>query len=115
MSTKTRKNEFCRLRQSAPLFAALSDEVRLALLTKLSDGILLSITQLSGGSTITRQAITKHLRVLQNTGLVRSIRRGREKLFQIEPKPLKEVGDSLNAISRQWDEALSRLKPFVEN
>jgi len=97
------------------LFAALGDEVRLALLTKLGDGILLSITQLSGGSTITRQAITKHLRVLQNTGLVRSIRRGRENLFQIEPKPLKEVGDSLHAISRQWDEALSRLKSFVED
>ena len=115
MSTRTHKNEFRRFRENAPLFAALGDGVRLALLTKLSDGILLSITQLSGGSTISRQAITKHLRILQNTGLVRSTRRGRENLFQIEPKPLKEVGDSLNAISRHWDEALSRLKSFVED
>jgi DNA-binding transcriptional ArsR family regulator len=110
-----RKNMVRRLRQNAPLFAALGDEVRLGLLTRLSDATLLSITQLSEGSAITRQAITKHLRVLQDTGLVRGIRRGRENLFQLEPKPLKEASDSLHVVSQQWDEALSRLKSFVED
>jgi DNA-binding transcriptional ArsR family regulator len=114
MSTTIRKDGLRRLRQNAPLFAALGDEVRLTLLARLSDGTRRSITQLSAQSTITRQAITKHLRVLESAGLVRGVRRGRESLFQLEPKSLKEAGDSLRLISRQWDEALARLKAFVE-
>src|SRR5262245_47636427 len=115
MSKATPKNALRRIRQNVALFAALGDDVRLMLLTRLNDGTLLSISQLSEGSTITRQAITKHLRVLEDAGLVRSIRRGRESLFQLEPKPLKEASDWLEAISRQWDEALARLKAFVED
>lgn len=115
MSTTTRRKLIGRLHKSAPLFAALGDEVRLSLLAKLSDGAYLSIKQLSEHSPITRQAITKHLRVLEDAGLVRGLRRGRENLFQIESKPLKEARDSLDVISQQWDEALARLKAFVED
>ena len=103
-----------RPRRNAPLFAALGDETRLTLLTKLSGGSRCSIAQLTAGSTLTRQAITKHLRVLQDVGLVRGVRRGRENLFELEPKPLDEARRALDRIARQWDEALARLKAFVE-
>ena len=63
---------------------------------------------------MTRQAITKHLRVPEDAGLVRGEAAGRECLFEIEPKPLKEVRDYLERVSRQWDEALARLKTLVE-
>jgi DNA-binding transcriptional ArsR family regulator len=115
MSPTTPKNSVRSLRHYAPLFAALGDEVRLTLLAKLGTGTLLSITQLSEGSTITRQAITKHLRVLQDIGLVRGTRRGREHMFRLDPKPLKDARDSLTVISQQWDESLARLKSFVED
>jgi DNA-binding transcriptional ArsR family regulator len=93
----------------------LGDENRLTLLAKLGDATRLSITQLAEHSAITRQAITKHLRVLEGAGLVRGVRRGRENLFQLEPKSLQEAGDSLQRISQQWGEALARLKSFVED
>lgn len=114
MSTTTRSNALRRLQASAPLFAALGDEVRLTLLTRLSDGGERSITELSAGSKITRQAITKHLRVLAGSGLVRGVRRGRENLFQLRPKPLEEASEALRTISQQWDGALARLKALVE-
>jgi DNA-binding transcriptional ArsR family regulator len=98
----------------APIFAALGDETRLALLTRLSRGSRCSIANLTAGSALTRQAVTKHLRVLQSAGLVRGTRSGRETLFELEPEPLGEARRALDAISRQWDEALARLKAFVE-
>ena len=104
-----------KLRRNAPLFAALGDDTRLTLLVKLGDGQLLSITRLTEGSTFTRQAITKHLRILEDAGLVRGVRRGRESLFQLETKSLGEARDALDTISRQWDHALARLKSFVED
>lgn len=102
------------MRRHAPLFAALGDETRLTLLMKLSDGSLLSITRLSEGSSLTRQAVTKHLRVLEHAGLVRGIRKGRESLYQVEPHSLTRARDALDRISQQWDIALNRLKSFVE-
>jgi DNA-binding transcriptional ArsR family regulator len=105
---------FRELHRNAPLFAALGDEVRLTLLTRLSGGGRFSITRLTEGTPVTRQAITKHLRVLQDAGLVRNVRQGRESLFELEPKPLDAARRALEAISRQWDEALARLKAFVE-
>lgn len=83
-------------------------------LARLSDGSRCSIATLTEGSKITRQAITKHLRVLQEAGLVRGVRRGRESLFELEPQPLEEARRALENISRQWDVALARLKAFVE-
>lgn len=84
------------------------------LLTKLSRGLRYSIAHLTQGSTLTRQAITKHLRVLEDAGLVRGVRRGRENLFELEPEPLDEARRAMDRISRQWDEAIARLKSFVE-
>lgn len=115
MSQRIHKGVVGKLRQKVPLFAALGDDTRLTLMMKLGDGPLLSITRLTEGSTLTRQAITKHLRILEEAGLVRGVRRGREKLFQLEPDSLREARDSLDSISRQWDHALARLKSFVED
>lgn len=114
MSRRTRSGVHRKLRQNALVFAALADETRLTLLLRLGEGPLLSITRLTEGSTISRQAVTKHLRILEDAGLVRGERRGREKLFQVDPNSLAEARDALDAISRQWDQALTRLRAFVE-
>lgn len=74
----------------------------------------LSITKLAAGSAVTRQAITKHLRVMEQAGLVRTARHGRESIWELEPGRLDEARRSLDLISRQWDAALGRLKKFVE-
>jgi DNA-binding transcriptional ArsR family regulator len=101
-------------RKPAPVFAALGDQTRLALVTRLSTGQPYSISQLTAGSRMTRQAITKHLRVLESVGIVNSIRTGRENLFEFNPQPIEDLRDYLDVVSRQWDEALARLKSFVE-
>ena len=103
-----------RLRIQAPVFAALGDQTRLALLARLCDGAPRSIAQLSAGTEITRQAITKHLRVLEGVGIVRSERQGRESRFTLEPAPLEEARNYLELVSTQWDQALGRLKAFVD-
>ncbi len=102
------------LHRNAPIFAALGDATRLTLLTRLGNETECSIARLAHGLPLTRQAITKHLRVLESAGLIRSIRRGRENLFQIEPKPLDNARQALERISQQWDVAIRRLKAFVE-
>ena len=114
MSPVRRERAGRDLRANAPVFAALGDQTRLALLAQLSRESRCSIARLTEGSPLTRQAITKHLRVLQSAGLVRGVRRGRENLFELEPEPLDEARRALEGISRQWDEALARLKSFVE-
>lgn len=75
----------------------------------------MSITTLTADSSVTRQAITKHLRVLEGAGLVRGTRRGRESLWQLERQRLQQARRYLDAISQQWDEALARLRKLVEN
>ena len=102
------------LRRYAPVFTALSDETRLSLLATLSAGVPCSISQLTEDSKISRQAITKHLRVLESAGLVRGETAGRQRLFELEPKPLGEIRDYLDLVSKQWDQALTRLKKLVE-
>jgi DNA-binding transcriptional ArsR family regulator len=102
------------VRDAAPLFAALGDETRLRLVLRLSSGGPGSITQLSAKSAVSRQAITKHLRVLADAGLVRSTRRGRAQVWDLEPGRLADAHDYLDRISQQWDAALARLKRFVE-
>ena len=99
---------------SSRLFAALGDETRLSLVVRLSDGGPMSITRLTEGSRLTRQAITKHLRMMERAGLVRSARRGRERVWQLERHRLEQAGRYLDLISRQWDDALNRLRAFVE-
>jgi DNA-binding transcriptional ArsR family regulator len=98
----------------APVFAALGDRTRLSLLSKLSDGQSRSIARLSADTRLTRQAITKHLRVLETAGLVSSTRVGRESQFAFRPEPIVEVRAYLDQVSQQWDDALSRLRSFVE-
>jgi DNA-binding transcriptional ArsR family regulator len=98
----------------APVFAALGDPTRLALVSTLSRGDSHSISQLTEGSRLTRQAITKHLRVLEHAGVVRCVRQGRESLFEFEPQPLQAAMGYLASVSEQWDQALGRLKSFVE-
>lgn len=103
------------LKIRASVFAALGDETRLSVLGRLSSGTPQSISRLTEGTHLTRQAVTKHLRVLEGAGVVRSIRTGRENLFALEPKPLDEARRYLDEVSRQWDDALLRLKAFVED
>jgi DNA-binding transcriptional ArsR family regulator len=98
----------------AAIFAALGDETRLSLIGKLSNGPPQSISRLAEGSTLTRQAITKHLRVLEGAGVVRNVRAGRESLFAFRPEPLRDIRSYLDQVSGQWDNALERLKSFVE-
>jgi DNA-binding transcriptional ArsR family regulator len=98
----------------ATIFAALGDETRLSLLTRLSDGQRQSIAQLTEGSKLTRQAVTKHLRILERVRIVHSTRAGRESLFEFNPKPLDELKRYLDLVSERWDQTLSRLKSFVE-
>lgn len=114
MSQRTRGKAAAKRHSHAPVFAALGDETRLALVAKLSKGEPHSISQLTAGSQLTRQAIRKHLRVLEGTGLVYGVRRGRERLFGFNRKPIDEIKEYLNFVSEQWDEALGRLKSFVE-
>jgi len=98
----------------ALIFAALGDETRLALLTRLAGGQPRSISELARGSPLTRQAITKHLRVLESAGVVRGVRQGRESLFQFDMRPINGAKEYLQSVCEQWDEALGRLKAFVE-
>ena len=113
MSPAARKPR-TRWRTVAPLFAALGDETRLDLVARLSRGERRSITELTEGTPLTRQAVTKHLRVLESAQLVRSVRAGRESLFELDPARLAEIRDYATTIAAEWDEALASLRAFVE-
>ena len=102
------------LASAVPLFAALGDETRLKLLARLSGGRRESITSLSADSSLTRQAVTKHLIVLANAGLVSDEHRGREHMWQYVPQTVVDASEFLEQISRQWNDALDRLKSLVE-
>jgi DNA-binding transcriptional ArsR family regulator len=103
------------LTRRAAVFAALGDETRLALIGHLSSGPPRSISRLTQGSALTRQAITKHLRVLEGAGIVRSVRVGRENRFAFRPEPIDELRAYLDRVSTHWDNALGRLKSLVES
>src|ERR1700755_3260882 len=106
MSPRERNGKNGRQRDCAMVFAALGDETRLALVAKLNDGRRQSISQLSEGSRLTRQAVTKHLRVLERARIVHGVRAGRESLFEFDPKPVEEMSAFLAAVSAEWDGAL---------
>jgi DNA-binding transcriptional ArsR family regulator len=101
--------------EAAPLFAALGDETRLRIVARLCAGGPMSIARLTAGSHISRQAITKHLYALSQAGLVESARSGREVIWRLEMKRLREVRAYLDRISERWDTALLRLKAYVED
>jgi len=114
MSRKGRSRITAKRQVPATVFAALGDATRLLLVAELCRGQPRSISQLTAGSKLTRQAITKHLRVLERAEIVRSVRRGRESLFELDPEPIEEIKKYLDLVSEQWDRALLRLKSFVE-
>lgn len=103
-----------KISRHAAVFAALGDETRLSLVAQLATGKPLSISQLTEGSKLTRQAITKHLKVLESVGVVLSTPSGRESLFALSPRPFKNIQEYLTFVSEQWDVTLARLKAFVE-
>jgi DNA-binding transcriptional ArsR family regulator len=102
-------------KDSAPLFAALGDETRLRLVARLSDEGPMSITKLTAGSNLSRQAITKHLRVMGNAGLVHGSREGRESVWQLDQRRVQRARRYLDVIAKRWDVALGRLREFVED
>lgn len=113
MSRRSNSAAF-KIEQQATVFAALGDPTRLSLVTKLIDHKAHSISSLTEGTKITRQAITKHLTVLENVGLVYKIKDGRESLYELDPEPLQSIQHYLEVIATQWDQTLNSLKNFVE-
>jgi DNA-binding transcriptional ArsR family regulator len=103
-----------KLKKQADIFAALGDPTRLSLVIKLIDGKSQSILTLTAGSKISRQAVTKHLTVLENVGLVSKIKDGRESLYELDPEPLESLREYLEIIASEWDKSLQSLKKFVE-
>jgi DNA-binding transcriptional ArsR family regulator len=99
----------------APVFAALGDATRLELIARLNDGRSRSISELAHGLSLTRQGVTKHLRVLERARIVQSSSVGRESRFTYVPETVEEARSYLDNVSAQWDDALSRLKAFVES
>jgi DNA-binding transcriptional ArsR family regulator len=99
----------------ASVFAALGDPTRLKLVAALCAGGAFSIAQLTATTDISRQAVTKHLHTLAQAGVVRDVKLGRERLWQLEPGSIEEARRTLDAIGRAWELALGRLKAFAES
>jgi DNA-binding transcriptional ArsR family regulator len=99
---------------AAPIFVALGDPTRLALVARLCEQGPLSIAKLTAGADITRQAVTKHLHLLEDAGLVQSTRDGRESVWEVRPRRVQDARRYLDQISAQWDDAIDRLRALVE-
>ena len=112
--SKARAAQAPRPGAAAPVFAALGDATRLRLVSSLGAGGPLSLTRLSAGAGVTRQAVRKHLQVLEDAGLAASRWRGRERIWELKPRQLQAATSYLHAVSAQWDSALLKLKAFVE-
>lgn len=112
--SRNRSTATGQLTESAPVFAALGDATRRRLVARLCADGPLSIARLSKGAGVTRQAVTKHLETLGDAGVVRHSRRGRERIWELEPKRLEKAQRCLGQIAGEWDAAISRLKAFVE-
>lgn len=113
--SRSRSGAALKVADAVPVFAALGDATRLRLVGRLSAEGPLSITRLSEGAGVTRQAITRHLHALDDAGLVRNARRGRERVWELDLKRLEFARRYLDQVSAQWDAAADRLKAFVEN
>src|SRR5215210_2966266 len=110
----SRRSSAAAFGDAAPVFAALGEATRLALVAKLCKQGPLSIARLSDGTGVTRQAITKHLNTLADAGLVHGTRSGRERIWELETKRLEKARRCLDQISAQWDAALDQLRDYVE-
>ena len=108
------KSAALRISEAAPLFAALGDETRLQLVSRLGAEGPLSVVRLSEGTHVTRQAISKHLTALAGAGLVHGTRHGRERIWQLEPARLEKAREHLAQISTEWEHALERLQHFLK-
>jgi len=113
--SRSRSSAALRVADAVPVFVALGDETRLSLLGRLSVDGPLSITRLSEGTGVTRQAITRHLYALGDAGLVRNARRGREMVWELDAKRLEKARQYLDQIAAQWDDAADRLRAFIED
>jgi DNA-binding transcriptional ArsR family regulator len=113
--SRSRSPAAARLHDSAPVFAALGDETRLQIVARLCAEGPLSITRLSEGAGVTRQAITKHLNALSAAGLAKNVKSGREQIWELETRRLEMARRCLDRISGQWDIAINRLQALVEN
>jgi DNA-binding transcriptional ArsR family regulator len=113
--SRGRSSAALKLADAAPVFAALGDATGVGLVARLSVDGPLSISALSEGTGVTRQAVTKHLRALGEVGLVKDSRRGRERIWELEPKRIEKARRYLDQISGDWDDAIGRLKAFVED
>lgn len=100
---------------AAPLFDALGDPNRLRIVVRLCETGPSSTSQVTESVSVTRQAATKHLELLQAAGLVASSRRGRERIWTLQTRPLIDAGDYLTQLSRRWDAAIDRLRAYVED
>ncbi len=114
MSPRTRNAAAAVAPAPAPIFAALGDVTRLRLVAKLCESSPQSITTLTHDFALTRQAVSKHLRVLEGAGVVESVRSGRESLYTLRRQPIDAARLYLEDVARQWEDALGRLKTFVE-
>ena len=108
------RRDAAALAASAPVFAALGDEQRLRIVARLSREGPLSIARLTEGAEVSRQAVSKHLRVLEGAGLTRGARAGRETVWTIEPRSMRRAREQLDVIARQWDASIERLRALVE-
>jgi DNA-binding transcriptional ArsR family regulator len=113
--SRSRSAAAARLHESVPVFAALGDETRLAIVARLCAEGPLSITRLSDGAGVTRQAVTKHLNALSAAGLAKNVKTGREQIWELDTRRLEMARRFLDRISDQWDVALDRLKALVED
>jgi len=113
--SRSRNAAALKVTEAVPVFAALGDATRLSLLRRLSVDGPVSITRLTEGTGVTRQAITRHLHALGDAGLVRNARRGRERVWELDLKRLEKAKRYLDQIAAQWDAAADRLKAFVED
>jgi DNA-binding transcriptional ArsR family regulator len=112
--SRTSISAAARLAEAAPIFAALGDGTRLQIVARMCGEGPMSIMRLANGASVTRQAITKHLHALEQAGLARSSRKGRERIWELRTKRFSQAQRYLDQISHQWDGALSRLREFVE-
>lgn len=115
VSQPARSGASAQRQDYAPIFAALGDRTRLSLVARLGSGTSLCIAELAQDFALSRQAITKHLRVLENAGLVYSRRTGRESRFHFDPHPLEDLRKYLDLLAGQWDQALARLACLVDD
>lgn len=101
--------------KAAPIFSALGEPNRLRIVTRLAQEGPQSIVNLTDSTEVSRQAVTKHLTALEEAGLVKSLKEGRERIWSLNTDKLSEAQQYLSTISKQWDDILENLRSYVED